>query len=257
MALPRTLEAHGLELIGHTDLGGRGDGMQIMRNGDTLYVGHMGDFGVGTSVVDISDLTAPRLVAQTVTPHHVHEHKVQLADGLLLVNRERYPYTARDPESTGVIVYDVSRPRELRRVGFLPIEGLGVHRIWWIGGRYAYASARMPGTHGARLVTIDLADPSEPRLHATWCFPEQVASGDDAADVYGTATHASCHHAIVWGDRAYAGWFDAGMVAFRVSDGRFELLSARSWTNQFTSAEIRYGVSKGVAVSNTMPICSP
>src|SRR6266571_2546771 len=62
--LPRVLDARGLELVGHTDLDGKGDGMQIMRNGDVVYVGHMGDSGVATSVVDVSDLRHPKVVAQ-------------------------------------------------------------------------------------------------------------------------------------------------------------------------------------------------
>jgi len=44
MGKPRALELRGLELVAHTDLEGKGDGMQIMRNGDVAYVGHMGDF---------------------------------------------------------------------------------------------------------------------------------------------------------------------------------------------------------------------
>jgi len=100
--LPPVLDARGLELVGHSDLGGKGDGMQIMRNGDVVYVGHMGDFGVGTSVVDVSDLTRPRVITQLPAPARTHAHKTQYADGLLLVNNERYPYDASDPESTGV-----------------------------------------------------------------------------------------------------------------------------------------------------------
>ncbi|HAF09718.1 MAG TPA: hypothetical protein DCK98_06510 [Chloroflexi bacterium] len=254
VTLPRTLEAKGLELIGHSDLGGTGDGMQVMRNGDTLYVGHMGDFGVGTSVVDISDLEAPRLVSQTRTPHHVHEHKVQLADGLLLVNRERYPPDVRDPTSAGVLVYDASRPRELRRIGFLEIPGLGVHRMWWAGGRYAYVSARMPGTHGARLVTIDLADPSAPKVHATWHFPQQVAAGEDLGS-RSEAGRFNCHHAIVRGDRAYAGWFDAGLALFSVRDGIVELISSLAWTeaaggHPYTHTALPLGDRKLVAVTD-------
>ena len=89
--LPRALEARGLELVGHTDLAGTGDGMQIMRNGDVLYVGHMGDFGVGTSVVDVSDIARPRVVRQIPVPRGTHSHKVQLAGDLLLANHEQYP----------------------------------------------------------------------------------------------------------------------------------------------------------------------
>src|SRR5437773_10413411 len=108
-AQPRPLEQNGLELVGHSDLGGRGDGMQIMRNGDILYVGHMGDFGVGTSVVDVSDLTRPRVVRQIGVPDGTHSHKVQLSGELLLANHEQYPYRVGVPESSGPIVYDGSK----------------------------------------------------------------------------------------------------------------------------------------------------
>ena len=229
MALPAALEARGLELIGHCDLGGKGDGMQIMRNGDVLYVGHMGDHGVGTSVVDISDLRRPRVRRQLPAPAPARSHKVQYADGLLLVNHELFP--PRDvPAETGLAVYDVRRPAEPARIGFLPLEGLGVHRMWWTGGRFAYASARgRPGIHGASLITVDLADPERPRLHDEWCLPEQRSTEPDpgirAADRY-----PSCHHAIVKGDRAYAGWFDGGVVVLAIDEGHLTLVGGLDWT---------------------------
>ena len=151
-----------------------------MRNGDTVYVGHMGDFGVGTSVVDVSDLGAPRLLSQTATPYHTHAHKVQLADDLLLVNQERYPYDVFDPARAGVVVYDVSRPRELREIGYLAIPGLGVHRIWWVGGDMHMRQRGCPGrtAHGwsrSTCVTLQSLDcttagifPSRKRRDLTW-----------------------------------------------------------------------------------------
>ena len=38
----RTASAVGLRLIGHHDLAGRGDGMQVIRHGNALYVGRTG-----------------------------------------------------------------------------------------------------------------------------------------------------------------------------------------------------------------------
>ena len=230
--LPPVLDARGLELVGHSDLGGKGDGMQIMRNGDVVYVGHMGDFGVGTSVVDVSDLARPRVITQLPAPARAHAHKTQYANGLLLVNNERYPYDAEAPESTGVVVYDVSRPEAPRRIGFLDVAGSGVHRIWWTGGRYAYASARgRAGLHGASLITIDLVDPERPRLHAEWSFDEQRRDGVDPG-IRAQGRYPSCHHAIVRGDRAYAGWFDAGVVILAIDDGRLSLLGQTDWTER-------------------------
>ena len=225
--LPRALEQRGLELVGHSDLDGRGDGMQIMRNGDVLYVGHMGDFGVGTSVVDVGDPTRPRVLRQTPVPKGTHSHKVQLADGLLLANHERYPYRVGVPESAGLVVYDVSRADDPRRIGFLPIDGLGVHRIWWAGGRYAYASAREKGFRNRFLIVVDLADPSRPRLASRWWWPGQR---EDGADRLPEDSDVGAHHVIVRGDRAYGGYFDAGVVIFRVhADGSLELVSSLSW----------------------------
>lgn len=229
--LPAVLDARGLELVGHSDLDGKGDGMQVMRNGDVLYVGHMGDFGIGTSVVDVSDPRRPRVLAQLPSPARTHAHKTQYADGLLLVNHERYPYDVRDPESAGVVVYDVGRAEAPRRIGYLAVPGLGVHRIWWVGGRYAYASARLPGIHGASLITVDLADPEQPRLHAEWHFPEQERRDPDPG-IRAPGRYPSCHHAIVSGDRAYAGWFDAGVVVFEVNDGRVAPLGHLDWTDR-------------------------
>ena len=230
--LPPVLEARGLELVGHTDLDATGDGMQVMRNGDVVYVGHMGDFGVGTSVVDVSNPRRPRVVTQLPAPKRAHAHKTQFADGLLLVNHERYPYDVTDPESTGVVVYDVRIAQAPRRIGFLKVEGFGVHRIWWTGGRYAYGSARgRPGIHGASLITVDLADPEQPRLHAEWSFPQQQREGPDPG-IRAPVRYPSCHHAIIRGDRAYAGWFDAGVVILSVDDGRLSLVGQVDWTER-------------------------
>ncbi len=228
-ARPDALEQRGLELVGHADLDGKGDGMQIMRSGDVVYVGHMGDFGVGTSVVDVADPARPRVLLQIPVPRGTHSHKVQLADGLLLANHEQYPYRSGVPESTGLLVYDVARAAEPRRIGFLPIDGLGVHRIWYAGGRYAYASARENGFRNRILIVVDLDDPSRPRLASRWWWPGQ-RDGDDPT--LPADSDVGAHHVIVRGDRAYGGYFDAGVVVYRVRDGVLELLGSLSWADR-------------------------
>ena len=92
----RTASAAGLRLIGHSDLGGHGDGMQVIRHGDAVYVGHTGTTGAGTSVLDAADPARPVLVTQWPSPPRSHTHKVQVAGGLLLVNHEKFPYRAPD-----------------------------------------------------------------------------------------------------------------------------------------------------------------
>ena len=227
---PRPPEQRGLELVGHSDLEGRGDGMQIMRNGDVLYVGHMGDFGIGTSVLDIADPARPKVLRQIPVPKGTHSHKVQLADGLLLANHEQYPYRVGVPESTGLVVYDVAKPTDPRRIGFLPIDGLGVHRIWFAGGRFAYASARETGYRNRILIVIDLEDPTRPRLASRWWWPGQH---DGDAERLPDDSDVGAHHVIVQGDRAYGGYFDAGVVVYSVGgDGALDLLSSLSWADR-------------------------
>ena len=58
--LPATTSATGLRLLAHHDLGGHGDGMQVLREGDALYVGHTATSGMGTSILDVSRPGPPR-----------------------------------------------------------------------------------------------------------------------------------------------------------------------------------------------------
>ena len=59
-------------------------------------------------------------------------------------------------------VFDLADPAAPREIGFMPVEGIGLHRIWWVGGRYAYASAHLDGFIDHILAVIDLADPAVP-----------------------------------------------------------------------------------------------
>ena len=42
-------------------------------------------------------------------------------------------------------VWDLSNPEEPRQIGFMRVDGVGLHRIWYVGGRWAYASALIDG----------------------------------------------------------------------------------------------------------------
>ena len=68
-------------------------------------------------------------------------------------------------------MYDIKDPANPRTIGFLEVEGLGTHRIWYAGGRYAYASALLDGFIDHILIVIDLADPTRPREVGRWWIP--------------------------------------------------------------------------------------
>ena len=214
---PRPGTAAGLRVLAQHDLGGYGDGMQVLREGDTLYVGHMGTSGIGTSILDVADPARPVLVTQWPAPPGTHNHKVQVADGLLLVNHEKFPYRAAAgaPFSAGLAVYRLDDPVKPEQVAFWPSGGRGVHRIVWTGGRYAHMSA-IPDHFRDRIwVVVDLADPQQPVEAGRWWWPGQR---DDEHPHWPDSDRHAAHHALLDGDRAYLGYDDAGMVVLDVSD---------------------------------------
>ena len=162
---PATGSATGLSLLAHHGLGGYGDGMQVLREGDALYVGHTGTTGMGTSILDVSDPVRPVLVTQWYAPARAHTHKVQAAGGLLLVNHEKFPYRAvmsEPPVSRAGRCTGRGDPLHPEQVAFWPSGGRGVHRVVWTGGRYAHLSA-IPDGFGDRIwVVLDLSDPEQP-----------------------------------------------------------------------------------------------
>ena len=71
------------------------------------------------------------------------------------------------------------------------MEGLGLHRIWWVGGRYAYASALLDGFTDHILIVIDMADPTKPREVGRWWIPGQNAAAGETPIVERTATRCT------------------------------------------------------------------
>lgn len=206
-------ESAGLRLMASSDLGGHGDGMQVMPFGDALYVAHFGPSGMGTTILDISDRTAPGLVRQIEAPEGAHNHKVQVADRMLLVNHEAF--RGGRPARVGMAVHDLSDPFNPREIGFWDSTGLGVHRIVWEGGRFAYVSATPDGFAARIWVVIDLEDPEHPVERARWWWPG-MADGEERT--WPDVEERSVHHALVSGDRAYLGLWDSGMVILDISD---------------------------------------
>jgi hypothetical protein len=209
--------SHGLRQIAGHDLAGCGDGMQVLRVGDVVYVGHTGTSGAGTSILDASDPMQPRLVGQWAAPANTHTHKVQVADGILVVNHEKFPYRkpAAGPFSAGLAVYSLTDPLAPEQIGFWPSGGLGVHRIVWTGGQYAHMSVTPEGFRDRIWVVLDLSDPARPHEVGRWWWPGQR---DDEVRTWPPDQRYAAHHALVDGDRAYLGLDDGGMVVLDVTD---------------------------------------
>jgi hypothetical protein len=73
--------------------------------------------------------------------------------------------------SAGLRMFDISTPEQPREIGFLSLSGIGIHRIWYVGGRWAYVSALIDGFTDYIFLTIDLADPRKPEVAGRWWLP--------------------------------------------------------------------------------------
>ena len=58
--LPKPDYARNMRIVGHSDQGGRPDGVQVMVHRGFAYVGHM--FSKGFSIIDVRDAKNPRAV---------------------------------------------------------------------------------------------------------------------------------------------------------------------------------------------------
>ena len=227
--MPPHADALNLRLVGQTDLNGHGDCMHVNLKDGFAFVGHMGETRVGTSVVDVSDPRRPRVVAELETPPGTHSHKVQVVDDVLLVNYERSPF---EPNATswqgGLKVFDVSRPERPRELGFLKMPGKGVHRMTYWEPPFAYMSGSDDGFIDQFLVIVDLSEPSRPCEVGRWWLPGQHTGGGETPSWTPTQSHGGApgakrcalHHPLIRGDRAYCGWWDAGLVILDIADKR-------------------------------------
>jgi hypothetical protein len=255
--LPRPDHARNMRLIGYCDQGGRPDGVQVMVHRGYGYVGHM--FSKGFSVIDVRDPKSPRAANYVAAPPGTWSIHLQTHDDLLLVINakdmfaaaefadERAYYrgqlgtvvgTAQATTSArnwtaGLAVYDISQPASPRRIGFMSVEGGGIHRIWYVGGRWAYVSALLDGFTDYIFLTVDMADPAQPRVAGRYWIPGMHLAAGETPSWPGNRRYG-LHHAIVHGDTAYAAWRDAGMVVIDVADRAApKLVVHRNWSPPF------------------------
>jgi len=248
--MTRPEAARNVEFVGHSDQGGRGDGVQVMVARGHAYVGTRVSRGV--MVTDVRDPRNPKPVNFVPThPNSVSMH-LQAAEDLLLhiqeadqrallsaqeyyggsnrVDSRRFGKRGED-YAAGMNVFDISDPANPRKIGFLEVEGLGLHRIWWVGGRYAYASALLDGFTDHILIVIDMQDPTKPVECGRWWIPGQNAAAGETPTWTG---RYALHHAIVADDFAYGSWRDGGLTILDVKNKSApKLIAHRTWCPPF------------------------
>jgi hypothetical protein len=231
----------GTKLISQYDMEGRGDGFQLVKQGNYLYFCHM--FSSGFSVVDVKDPTAPKVVAFESTGNpHVWSIKCRVVGDILLLNNEwkffepdLYHLNAHlpnihdraplEPVHSGIKIYDVSKPAEPKLLSFFETGewsktggGVGCHRFWF-DGHFAYISAEMPGYYGNIMLIVDVSDPKDPKEVSRFWLPGQwTAGGERPSWPLHYQFRCQHHHPIIQGDRAYTTWFGMGGAIVDISD---------------------------------------
>ena len=254
--LPKPDYARNMRIIGHSDQGGRPDGVQVMVHRGFAYVGHM--FSKGFSVIDVRDAKNPRAVNYIAAPPNTWTIHLQTHDDLLLVIHAKDMFAAAEfaderayysgalgktvgtaeasrtrDWSAGLAVYNISQPEAPRRIGFMPVEGGGIHRVWYTGGPFAYVSVLLDGFSDYIFMTVDMSDPAHPCEAGRWWIPGMnLVAGETPS--WPSARRYGLHHAIIDGDTAYAAWRDAGMVAIDIADrAKPKLIVHRNWSPPF------------------------
>lgn len=241
----------GIRHISYSDQGGRPDGVQVMVNRKHVYVGHM--FSDGVTIMDASDPRKLKPVHFWTAGPGTRTHQMQnsedillLANGANIVAMQSYDgqrgyfennladsITNRKKFRSGLSIHDISKPGEMREIAFLEMPGLGVNRIGWQGGRYAYVSAHFDGFTDHILCVVDLKEITKPEIVAKWWLPGMNrAAGETPNNPKGK--RYALHHMLTAGNLGYGAWRDGGLTVHDLTDPvNPKLLSRLNWSPPF------------------------
>jgi hypothetical protein len=237
--------------LSYSDQGGRPDGVQVMVNRRHVYVGHM--FNSGITILDATDPRQLKPVGFFTGGPNTRSHHLQIANDIaLVVNGANIPalqkydgvrgyfensiadsITGKRDFRSGLSIHDVSKPSEMREIAFLEMPGLGVQRLWWTGGRYAYVSAHFEGFSDHILCIVDLNVLTKPEIVSRWWMPGMNrAAGEKSTTAPGR--RVALHHMITAGNLGYGAWRDGGFTIHDISDPRSpKLVSHINWSPPF------------------------
>ncbi len=240
--------SHHIKFISHSDQGGRGDGVQVMVNRGFAYMGH--GFSNGITVIDVRDpknpqpvnfLPARRIRALTIckpTTICCWRSMGRACGPCRSVTRLISP--ARRRRAGGSEIHQ--RNAGLRSVAargaagnrFPAARRIGPHRIWYVGGRYAYVSVHLPEFTDHVLVIVDMAEPARPQVVGQILAARHVDRRRRDADLAeGPALRAaSCAWSPVTSPTR--AWRDGGLAIINVADPRKPtLVCHRNWDPPF------------------------
>jgi hypothetical protein len=242
---------HRIRHLAYSDMGGKPDSVQVMLNRRHLYVGHM--FSNGVTILDVNDPRRVRPVGFFTAGDQTRTHHLQTANDLLLLanganivamqsydNLRSYfensladSITNRKKFRSGLSIHDISRPSEMREIAFLEMPGLGVNRLWWPGGRYAYVSAHFDGFTDHILCIVDLNEITKPRMVSQWWLPGMNRAAGEAP-TQGPGRRVALHHMLTAGNVGYGAWRDGGLTVHDLTDpAKPRLVSHTNWSPPF------------------------
>jgi hypothetical protein len=121
----------------------------------------------------------------------------------------------------------------MREIAFLEMPGLGINRLWWAGGRYAWVSAHFDGFTDNILCVVDLDVITRPEIVARWWLPG-MNRGAGESSTPAPGRRVALHHMITSGNRGYGAWRDGGLTVHDLTDPtQPTLLSHTNWSPPF------------------------
>ena len=115
----------------------------------------------------------------------------------------------------------------------MPLGGLGPHRIWYVGERYAYVSVHLPEFSDHMLVIVDMKEPTRPEVVGKFWLPGMWTGGGETPS-WPKGKRYALHHALVAGNLAYSAWRDGGLAIVDVADpAKPKMVSYRNWDPPF------------------------
>jgi hypothetical protein len=218
-------DARSTRLVGSHDLQGRA-ALQVTVRDQWCYVGHLpgtqpndltGEVEHnGTSIVDVSEPSAPRLVAHIAgdSPRG-NSRAVQV----IVSEHDGRDYLIRNNESPGACCFEVfdicdrSRPSLVTRITETPRGPITyAHKGWWdqASGLYFACAGEAGFRWGGHLVIWDLSNPADPRFVARHWLPGQEESEPHP----GGAKGINLHHPVVdiEAGKIYQGYPQGGFV---------------------------------------------
>ena len=76
------VSARNMHFVGHSDMDGRGDGVQVMVHRGHAFVGH--SFNTGITIIDVRDPSKPKVVNYIGCPPNTRSLHLQIHDDLLI-----------------------------------------------------------------------------------------------------------------------------------------------------------------------------